>query len=149
MEEFTSATTSQSGGLTSERESLEGAAVAQADQLNASGDADPIVRLLIVNAGRGMGAGQQVARQLGVLAAQDPSVVGVVGLDQTRQPTVDTINALANVGLPSIGAALSADSLSVNHPMYFQVAPQNIREATRPSTWELLITVFGAADSGH
>jgi hypothetical protein len=128
MEAFTSATTSQSGGLTSERESLEGAAVAQADQLNASGDADPIVRLLIVNAGRGMGAGQQVAQQLGVLAARDPSVVGVVGLDQTRQPTVDTINALANVGLPSIGAALSADSLSVNHPMYFQVAPQNSRE---------------------
>ena len=129
VEAFTSATTSQSGGLTSERESLEGAAVAQANQLNASGDADPIVRLLIVNAGRGMGRGQQVAQQLGVLAAQDPSVVGVVGLDQTRQPTVDTINALANAGLPSVGAALSADSLTVNHPMYFQIAPQNTREA--------------------
>jgi hypothetical protein len=76
-----------------------------------------------------MGRGQQVAQQLGGLAARDPSLVGVVGLDQTRQPTVDTINALANAGLPSIGAALSADSLTVNHPMYFQIAPQNTRES--------------------
>jgi hypothetical protein len=86
---------------------------------------------LIVNAGRGMGQGIQIADQLGAMAKQDPSLVGVVGMNQTRQATRDTISELAAVGLPTVAAALSEDSLSTDmqYPMYFQIAPQNLREA--------------------
>lgn len=50
---FTSLTDS-ADGLTSEREALEGVAVAQQRQLLAHGATDPIVRVLIANAGQGM-----------------------------------------------------------------------------------------------
>lgn len=124
-----SSSTTAANGLSAERESLEGAAVAQWRQLNNTGNSDPIVRVLIVNAGNAMGQGTTVAKQLGHLAVRDPSLVGVVGLDQSRQPTVDTITALSNAGLPIVASTLSADSLADNHPMYFQVSPNNYREA--------------------
>jgi hypothetical protein len=130
-----SPSTNAANGLSAERESLEGVAVAQWRQLNKTGNSDPIVRVLIVNAGNGMRQGTTVAQQLGHLAAQDPSLVGVVGLDESRQPTVDTITALANAGLPIVAATLSADNLAANHPMYFQVSPNNSREAAVAATF--------------
>jgi ABC-type branched-subunit amino acid transport system substrate-binding protein len=124
-----SSSTNAANGLSAERESLEGVAVAQWRQLNKTGNSDPIIRVLIANAGNGMHQGPTVAQLLGDLAARDSSLVGVVGLDESRQPTVDTITALANVGLPMVAATLSADSLADNNPMYFQVSPNNSREA--------------------
>ena len=116
-------------GLTADREGLEGVAVAQSRQLNRSGTADPIVRVLIGNAGYDMRQGAVVARQLGADAQADPSLVGVVGLDMSSAPTVDTINALAGAGLPMVAATLTDDELAAGNPMYFQVTPQNSREA--------------------
>jgi hypothetical protein len=116
-------------GLTAERESVEGVAVAQKRQLEKSGSSDPIVRVLIANAGNGMRQGGAVAAQLGALASKDSSVVGVVGLDISSQPTEATITALARAGLPMVAAPLSEDSLADGNPLYFQVAPQNQREA--------------------
>jgi ABC-type branched-subunit amino acid transport system substrate-binding protein len=116
-------------GLTAERESLEGVAVAQSRQLTKSGSSDPIVRLLIANAGRNMLRGTLVAQQLQDMAARDAGLVGVVGLDMSSSPTVSTINALAEAGLPMVAATLTADDLTQSNPMYFQVAPQNRREA--------------------
>lgn len=116
-------------GLTAEREALEGVAVAQWRQLNKSGMADPIVRVLFGNAGQNMQQGALVAQQVGALAASDPSLVGVVGLERSSRPTVDTIDGLAAAGLPMVAAPLSADSLATSSPMYFQVAPQDRREA--------------------
>lgn len=127
MAAFTSST-AQPDGVTAERESLEGLAVAQARQLDAPGLA-PIVRVLIANAGKGMRRGRLVAEQLGALAKRDPSIVGVVGLDMSSTATEDTIAALTHAGLPAVAATLSADELAGQSPMYFQVAPQNSREA--------------------
>ncbi|MGH3623458.1 MAG: hypothetical protein ACRDQ5_16950, partial [Sciscionella sp.] len=120
--------------LTAERESLEGVAVAQARQLAKPGVNDPIVRILIANAGAGMHEGRLVARQLGRMAdpqdsMYDPSLVGVVGLNLSSQPTFNTITELTNAGLPVVASTLSADHLGDGHPMYFQVSPQNRREA--------------------
>lgn len=128
VEALTSATNT-SAGLTAERESLEGFAVAQWRQLNKSAISNPIVRILIANAGQGMRQGKLVGKQLGAMAAQDPSLVGVIGLDMSSKPTEDTITALANAGIPMVAATLSADNLADANPMYFQVAPQNRREA--------------------
>lgn len=128
LQAFTSAN-GTADGLTAEREGLEGVAVAQKRQLDKSGDSDPIVRVLIVNGGKNMQQGAAVARQLGAMAAQQPPLVGVVGLDNSSKPTVETIDALAKAGLPAVSAPLSEDDLTTNHPLYFQVAPKNISEA--------------------
>ncbi|MBB1152957.1 hypothetical protein [Amycolatopsis dendrobii] len=116
-------------GLTAERESLEGFAVAQSRQLDATAAAEPIVRMLIANGGRGMLQGAAVARTLLEMAKQDPSIVGVVGLDMSSRPTSDTIRALADAGIPVVAATLTADQLADQNPIYYQVAPQNRREA--------------------
>jgi hypothetical protein len=128
LEALTSAT-GTADGLTAERESLEGFAVAQLRQLNKAGGSDPIVRILIANAGLDMGNGARVGKQLGAMAARDPSLVGVIGIDISNQATTDTITALANAGIPVVSATLSADKLADTNPMYFQIAPQNRREA--------------------
>ncbi|MEV0071544.1 hypothetical protein [Amycolatopsis sp. NPDC050768] len=116
-------------GLTAERESLEGVAVAQLRQLTATATAEPIVRVLVANGGLGMRQGVAVARQLSRMAEQDRSIVGVVGLDMSSLPTQQTIRALGDAGLPVVASTLSADGLADQNPVYFQVAPQNRREA--------------------
>ncbi|MFE3174035.1 hypothetical protein ACFXPA_01300 [Amycolatopsis sp. NPDC059090] len=116
-------------GLTAERESLEGFAVAQSRQLDATAAAEPIVRMLIANGGKGMLQGAAVAKTLLEMAKQDPSIVGVVGLDMSSAPTSDTIRALGDAGIPVVAATLTADQLADQNPIYFQVAPQNRREA--------------------
>ncbi len=116
-------------GLTAAREGLEGVAVAQRRQLVARGTADPIVRVLVANAGRGMREGVRVARQLAVMAARDRGIVGVVGLDMSSNATSDTIQAITDAGIPMVASTLSADELAGQSPLYFQVAPQNQREA--------------------
>jgi ABC-type branched-subunit amino acid transport system substrate-binding protein len=124
-------------GLTAERESLEGVAVAQQRQLDKSGSSDPIVRVLIANAGKNMLQGATVAQQLVALARRDSSLVGVVALDISSRPTHATITALANAGLPMVAAALSQDSLADNNPLYFQVDPQDRREAAMVAAFAL------------
>ena len=77
-----------------------------------------------------MRQGVTVADELGAMAQGDADGgYGVVGMDMSSQPTNDVITALAAAGLPVVAAPLSEDSLTVNNPMYFQVAPRNRREA--------------------
>ncbi|MDT3444491.1 hypothetical protein [Pseudofrankia sp. BMG5.37] len=128
MQVMTSAT-DRADTLASEREQLLGAAAAQQRQLKKRNDADPIFRLLIANAGRDMLHGPRVARMLPDYRPDGAPVVGVLGLDQSRQPTVDTIKALTQLGIPMVAATLSADELVRESQMYFQVSPPNSREA--------------------
>jgi len=115
--------------LVSARERLEGVAVAQARQLALTGPNEPIVRVLIANGGTSMAHGVTMAETIVRMAASDPSIAGVVGLHQSRQPTVDTISAISKAGLPMVAATLSADKLLDSSSLYFQVSPQNVREA--------------------
>ena len=85
-----SSSSNAANGLSAERESLEGVAVAQWRQLNKTGNSDPIIRVLIVNAGNGMHQGTTVAQQLGELAARDLSLVGVVGRVYYSDDATDT-----------------------------------------------------------
>lgn len=115
---------------TAQREQLAGMAVAQAVQLaKPTQSYEPLVRVLIANAGPRLQHGQRVARQLGELAAADPSIVAVVGMVESRESTATTIKALAEVGLPTIAATLTADSMVNVSKLYFQISPQNAREA--------------------
>ncbi len=116
--------------MTAEREQLAGMAVAQAVQLAKPPQAyEPLVRVLIANAGPQLKHGERVAQQLGRMAAADPSIVAVVGMVESRQSTATTIRALASVGLPTVAATLTADSMVDVSKLYFQVSPQNAREA--------------------
>jgi hypothetical protein len=115
---------------TAEREQLAGMAVAQAVQLAKPAQSyEPLIRVLIANAGPRMQYGQRAAKQLGAMAAKDPSIVAVVGMVESRESTATTVKALAEVGLPTIAATLTADSMVDVSKLYFQISPQNSREA--------------------
>ncbi|WBQ06855.1 ABC transporter substrate-binding protein [Kribbella sp. CA-293567] len=121
---------SSDGVMTAEREQLAGMAVAQAVQLNKAAQAyEPLLRVLIANAGPQLRQGERVANQLGRMAAADPSIVAVVGMVQSRESTATTIRALAAVGLPTVAATLTADTMVQVSKLYFQISPQNAREA--------------------
>ncbi|WP_405064021.1 hypothetical protein OG474_20875 [Kribbella sp. NBC_01505] len=126
----TSDGSSSPGGFTAEREQLAGLAVAQAVQLGKPAQRyEPILRVLIANAGPRYRHADRVAAQLGALAAKDPSVVAVVGMVESRQSTQDMIRKLAAVGLPTVAATLTADQMVDVSRMYLQISPQNRREA--------------------
>ncbi|MET9440606.1 hypothetical protein [Streptomyces sp. NPDC006610] len=111
------------------REQLQGAASAQRRQLDISRGNAPVVRIFPASAGSGMRFGADVARKIEELMAQDSTIVGVTGLDQSRRATIGTIRELTRVGLPMIATTLSADSLPSHSALYLQVSPQNRREA--------------------
>jgi hypothetical protein len=111
------------------REALQGAASAQRRQLDKQGEADPVLRILPASAGSGMRFGPTVVGMLEKLMRDDPTIVGVTGLDQSRAATITTIHELTRIGLPIVATTLSADLLDDQSPLYYQVGPQNIREA--------------------
>ncbi|MGW0178450.1 caspase family protein [Nocardia sp. NPDC003345] len=115
--------------LTAERESLEGLVVAQRKQIDAVGPGEPLIRILIGNAGRGTAKGPKLAAQIVEAARTDPTIVGVVGFNMSNQATQDTVRVLAEGGIPMVATTLSLDSLADRNPLFIQVTPQNRREA--------------------
>jgi hypothetical protein len=112
--------------LASEKERLMGVAARQAEALDSSQDV--LVRILFANAGHQMQSGERVAGIIGELAGGDPSIVGVIGLAQSRADTVAAVRGVSAAGLPMIAATLSADPMPAQSLLYFQVSPQNSRE---------------------
>lgn len=139
----------QTDPLVAQREQLAGMAVAQRQQLAKGQDSDPLVRVLIANAGRGTTHGVRVAGILGELARLDRSIVATIGFNESRQTTIDMIRALGAVGLPVVAATLSADELANNHQMYFQVAPQNRRQAAVAVAYAAQRRDYGVLPSGR
>ena len=115
--------------LSAEREELAGVVVAQERQLNIPDPREPLVRVLIANGGAGMASGAATAALLRDVSRTDPTFVGVVGLNESRDNSVQTLRDLAGYGIPTVAAPLSADRLADQNPLYFQIAPQNRREA--------------------
>lgn len=118
-----------SSALSYAREALQGAASAQRRQLDKRGDSDPVLRILPASAGSGMRFGPEVVGLIEKMMRDDPTIVGVTGLDQSRRATITTIGQLTRVGLPMVATTLSADTLDDHSPLYYQVSPQNRREA--------------------
>ncbi|MBF8188101.1 hypothetical protein ITP53_20660 [Nonomuraea sp. K274] len=115
--------------LAAAREGLAGVAISQKGQNDAQGASQPFIRILLANAGGRMQHGSRIARLLQRYRDDEAPIVGVVGLDQSRQETVAAIHELGAAGLPMVAATLSADRLVGESPFYFQVAPQNSRQA--------------------
>jgi Protein kinase domain len=113
-------------------EELEGLMVAQELALEESG---PVFKVIIANGGSKMQDAVPVARMIIALAARDPHLLGVVGLDRSIQPVKQAIELFNASGIPVVGTTLSADGIGGTYahydPYYFQLSSSNSVEALR------------------
>lgn len=115
----------------SEREELEGMAVAQYARMKASASTDgqALLRIVIANGGRQMRYAEETVELLAELADRDPTVVGVIGLVESRTSTARALHRLNEIGLPAIAPTLSADGLYRNSRLYLQMVAPNADQA--------------------
>ncbi|MCC8247732.1 ABC transporter substrate-binding protein [Saccharothrix luteola] len=115
--------------LASNTARLVGVAARQARQLDRTDSDEPLIRILLSNAGSAMQHGDVVAEKLQSMLAKDKSIIGVLGMALSSTPTRNTIAKLGGVGLPVVAATLSDDAMPTASRMYFQVSPTNDRQA--------------------
>lgn len=114
-----------------EREELQGAALAQrrangAARTNAD---SPYLKIVVANGGQNMRAAPTVADKLLALRTSDPTVLGIVGLVESRTTTKVAIEALDNTDLPIVAPTLSADRIGELSSHYLQIAAPNEDQA--------------------
>lgn len=113
-----------------EREELEGLAIAQRDSINQPATAaSPLLHIVIANGGHDMEYAREAVDVIGGLAAQDPTVVGVIGMDESRDTTAQALARLNRIGLPVIATTLSADRMDRNSRLYLQIGAGNQEQA--------------------
>ncbi|MFC0003223.1 type 1 periplasmic-binding domain-containing protein [Micromonospora siamensis] len=115
----------------SEREELEGMAAAQYALLkeSAAADGSALLRVVVANAGRQMRHAGPAVRMLEGLARDDPTVLAVVGLVESRATTAAALRELNRVGLPVLAPTLSADRMDANSSLYLQISAPNRDQA--------------------
>jgi hypothetical protein len=99
------------------------AAQMQANHSTALGDTTPLVQLVLANQGYDESAGPDVAGRLGTLKDGDHPLVAVAGMGISIPFTLETAARLGAQGVPSIGAAITADTMV--DPWLFKVSPSN------------------------
>jgi len=111
----------------SEREELEGMATAQYALLQESAGADgaALLRIVVANGGRQMRHAGPAVAMLAELARKDPTVLGVVGLVDSRTSTALALRELNRIGLPALAPTLSADDMDANSDLYLQMSAPN------------------------
>jgi hypothetical protein len=87
---------------------------------------DPLVQILVANAGASMQGQYKVAQQIIELAHSHDPLVGVVGVGMNEPTTPETVSALGRAGVPIVG---TTNSMDAHYPLYFQLAPDDRREA--------------------
>ena len=111
-------------------EELEGLMVAQQVALQGSG---PVVKVIVANGGSKMQDAVPVARMIIALAARDPGLLGVVGLDRSIEEVKQAIGLFNASGIPVVATTLSADGIGGTYPhydhYYFQLSANNSTEA--------------------
>ncbi len=111
-------------------EELEGLVIRQREQNTTTSTAEPLLRVVIANGGTGMAAASAVARDMIVpLTRSDPSILGVVGLDRSVIETENAIRELGRHGIPTLGTTLTKVGLDELSPLYFQLVPDNLKQA--------------------
>lgn len=90
----------------------------------------PIVRVTVANGGSQMRSAAKVAGLL-IPFAQDREqhVASIIGLDRTLTSTREAIRAFGDAGIVTIATTLSGDKLTELSDSYFQLVPQDTREA--------------------
>jgi hypothetical protein len=113
-----------------EREELEGLAVVQKDSLDRDAtDKFPLLHIVIANGGHDMQYATEAVDMIGRLASDDPTVVGVIGLDESRDTTAAALRKLNMIGLPAIATTLSADQMDRYSQLYLQINAPNKDQA--------------------
>lgn len=110
-----------------EREELEGLAIAQRNGINKSlsSSAAPLLNIVIANGGFQLQYASQAVDMIADLAAKDPTVVGVVGLGESRTSTAEALRRLNKVGLPLVAPVATADGFGDNSRLYLQLSAPN------------------------
>ena len=95
---------------------------------------DVPIRMLLANGGegpggRGLASGDIAADKIIELAARDRSVVAVTGLSISTDTAKSVVKRLGSNALPIIGTLTSADDMASINEYYYQVGPNNLREA--------------------
>ena len=95
---------------------------------------DVPIRMLLANGGegpggRGLASGDLAADKIIELAARDRSVVAVTGLSISTDTAKSVVKRLGSNALPVIGSLTSADDMASVNEYYYQVGPNNLREA--------------------
>ncbi|WP_063784083.1 ABC transporter substrate-binding protein [Streptomyces sp. SBT349] len=85
------------------------------------------LRLVVADAGQRFQDAPEVAHSIVELAERDPSIVGVIGMGQSRDTTYAALETLSTAGLPVIGTSGTADELLEHGNHYYQIAPTNSR----------------------
>jgi hypothetical protein len=112
-----------------EREELEGLAVAQYARMKADNSDQALLRIVIANGGYEMRYADEATDMIAGLLADDPSVVAVIGLVESRAATARALHKLNRLGLLAVAPTLSADGFSEHSRLYLQMAPPNQLQA--------------------
>lgn len=111
-------------------EELEGLLVQQHER-NHPRKTELVLRVVVANGGNQMTAAADVARQLLVpLFQDDPTLLGVVGMDRTVPQTEEAIAVLGHSGVPVVATTLTGEGLPARSPLYFQLVPGNSVQAS-------------------
>jgi hypothetical protein len=122
---------------------LAGIALEQRRLIANSSDGSKLqMRLLIANAGDDFKYAKDVARAALQTIEDDPTVIGVVGLGESRQPVQDAIQLLARKAVPVISTTATYDNLGLRGyggdeyiPSFFPLAPPNTQLADAAARW--------------
>jgi hypothetical protein len=110
-----------------EAEELEGLLAAQ--KLAVKETSGPMLKVVVANGGSKMKDAVGVASMLIPLFRDDPSLLGVVGLDRSVDPVKRAIALLGQQGIPVVATTLSADGIGAGDSSYFEMSPDNTQEA--------------------
>lgn len=110
---------------------LRGIALAQAEaNRQAETDENKVrARVLLANPGDRFAHGLEVAEQINRRVEEDNSIVGVLGIAQSRQISREAIAVLAEKNLPVVAGPVTGDAMITSSPYYYQVSPLNQRVA--------------------
>ena len=111
-------------------EELEGLVIRQREQNTTTSATEPLLRVVVANGGTDMAVASTVARDMIVpLTRADPSILGVVGLDRSVSETEAAIKEFGQHGIPTLGTTLTKVGLDELSPLYFQLVPDNSKQA--------------------
>ncbi|WP_214416364.1 hypothetical protein [Sphaerisporangium fuscum] len=121
---------------------LTGIAMKQRRLIATGGDGSKLqMRVLVANAGADFRYAQDVAREVLRRIEDDPTVVGVVGLGESRQYVQDAVQLLARRAVPVLSTTASYDDLGLRAgtreviPSFFPLAAPDERLARTAATW--------------
>lgn len=120
---------SDPGADASTSEELEGLLIRQEAQ-NKTSTTEPLLRVIVANGGDRMAAARTVVDDLlAPLLADDPTIVGVIGMGLTVDATESAIGALGDLGTPVVATTLTGEVVGNRSPLYFQLVPGNAVQA--------------------